>query len=317
MITDKNAGAAKDIRNAKEMARAVIAHHFGNKKPRRILHKMSGLSNFVFEVLHAEGDFIVRISPDPVRINSFIKEQWAQNRAREIGVPIPEILEVGSHVINQPFMISRVVKGNNALTHSKRWEIVKEMGHYAALINTIKTEGFGSTFDWSSNLLSRNESWQEFLECELNFEDRLQTLEKRKMLDASQVKTLRKILTDAGKQKTKPALNHGDIRLKNVMVNDEGKITAFLDWENCTSNLAPAWELSIALHDLSIDEKQLFLKGYGLKENQVVELMPLVKAINFINYAPDIERLAAEKDTVHLEKYRTRLSGALDLYSNY
>jgi hygromycin-B 4-O-kinase len=315
MITDKNAAASKEIKQAKEMARAVIAHHFGNKKPRRILHKTSGLSNFVFEVLHAEGDFIVRISPDQARINSFIKEQWAQNKAREIGVPIPEILEVGSHVINQPFMISRVVEGNNALTHPKRMEIVQEMGRYAALINTIETEGFGSTFDWSSNLLSHNKTWQEFLECELNFEGRLQTLEKRKMLPALQIKKIRKILTDAGKRKAKPALTHGDIRLKNVMVDDAGRITAFLDWENCTSNLAPAWELSISLHDLSIDEKQLFLEGYGLKEQQVVELMPIIKAINFINYAPDIERLAAEKDTAHLEKYRTRLSGALDLYS--
>lgn len=315
MITDKNDAAAKEIKNAKEMARAVIAHHFGNKKPRRIMHKTSGLSNFVFEVLHAEGDFIVRISPDPARINSFIKEQWAQNQAREIGVPIPEILEVGSHVINQPFMISRVVEGSNALTHPKRLEIVKEMGRYAALINTIKTEGFGSTFDWSSNQLSRNETWQDFLESELNFEDRLKTLEKRKMLAVSQVKKIRKILTDAGKGKTKPALTHGDIRLKNVMVDDDGKITAFLDWEHCTSNLAPAWELSIALHDLSIDEKQLFLEGYGLKEKQISELMPLVKAINFINYAPEIERLANENDTAHLEKLRTRLCGALDFYS--
>jgi hygromycin-B 4-O-kinase len=315
MITDKNESSTKEIKNAKEMARAVIAHHFGNKKPRRIMHKTSGLSNFVFEVLHAEGDFIVRISPDQTRINSFIKEQWAQNKARESGVPIPEILEVGSHVINQPFMISRVVEGNNALTHENRLEIVKEMGRYAALIHTIKTEGFGSTFDWSSNLLSRNETWPDYLESELNFEDRLQTLEKRKMLDASQIKKIRKILADAGRQKTKPSLTHGDIRLKNVMVNDEGKITALLDWENCTSNLAPAWDLSISLHDLSIDEKQLFLEGYGLKEKEVVALMPLIKAINFINYAPEVERLAIEKDIEHLEKLRTRLGGVLDFYS--
>jgi aminoglycoside phosphotransferase (APT) family kinase protein len=315
MITDKNELPAKEVARAKEMARNVIAHHFGNKKPRRVVHKTSGLSNFVFEVSHAEGDFIVRISPEPTRINSFIKEQWAQNKAREAGVPVPEILEVGSHVINQPFMISRVVEGGNAMFHEKRLEIVKEMGRYAALINTIQTSGFGMTFDWSSNQLSHNESWQEFLENELRFEEKLEALEKRKMLDAPKAKKIRKILTDAGRQKTKPALTHGDIRLKNVMVGNDGRITAFLDWENCTSNLAPVWELSIALHDFSIDEKQLFLEGYGLKEKKIFELMPVIKAINFINYAPQIERLAIEKDTAHLEKLRTRLAGALDFYS--
>lgn len=315
MITNQNDSAAKEIKKAKEMTRAVIAHHFGNKKPRRVTHKTAGLSNLVFEVLHAEGDFIVRISPDPTRINSFIKEQWAQNKARAAGVPVPEILEVGSHVINLPFMISRVVEGGEATFHEKRFEIVKEMGHFAALINEIKTEGFGSTFDWSSNQLSHNKTWQEFLESELCFEDRLKTLEKHKMLAPAQTKKLKKILLDCGKQKIKPALTHGDVRLKNVMVDEAGKIVAFLDWENCTSNFAPAWELSIALHDLTIDEKQLFLEGYGLKEKKIVELMPVAKAINFINYAPEIERLAAEKDTAHLDALRTRLSGALDMYT--
>jgi len=315
MITNKNSGSKREIEKTKEMARLVIAHHFGNKKPRRIVHKTSGLSNFVFEVSHSEGSFIVRISPDQARINSFFKEQWAQNKAREVGVPVPEILEVGSDIIHQPFMISRVVEGSEATFHEKRFEIVKEMGCFAALINSVQTEGFGSTFDWSSNQLSHNKTWKDFLDNELCFEEKLKTLEKHKMLDAAQTKKIRKILIDAAKQKTNPTLNHGDIRLKNVMVDESGKITAFLDWENATSNLAPIWELSIALHDLSIDEKQLFLEGYGIKEKKLVELMPVIKAVNFVNYAPEIERLANEKDKDHLEKIRTRLSGALDFYS--
>lgn len=315
MITDKNEASAKEVKKAKGMAREVIAHHFGNRKPRRVAHQASGLSNFVFEISHAEGDFIVRISPDPTRLDSFFKEQWAESKAREAGVPTAEILEVSNSIINQPFMISRVVKGDEAKFHPKRLKIIEEMGRYAALINTIKTEGFGSTFDWSKNKLSHNETWQEFLENELCIEDRFKTLEKHKMLDAASAKKIRKILLDAGKDDPQPMLTHGDVRLKNVLVDDDGRITAFLDWEDCTSNLAPAWELSIALHDLSIDEKQLFLEGYGLKEKKIVELMPLIKAINLVNYAPEVERLAAEKDAAHLEKLRTRLSGALDMYS--
>lgn len=315
MINDKNPASAKEVKKAKEMTREVIAAHFGNRKPRRIVHKTSGLSNFVFAVYHTEGNFIVRLSPEPARIDSFIKEQWAQNEVRKAGVPTAEILEVGIGIINQPFMISRVIEGEEATFHPKRLEIIKEMGRYAALVNNIKTDGFGSTFDWSSNKLSHNETWREFLENELNFETRLQTLEKHKMLAAAQIKKVRKILLDADKQNIAPRLTHGDIRLKNVIVNADGKILALLDWEDCTSNIAPAWELSIALHDLSIDEKQQFLEGYGLKEKKILELMPLVKAINLINYAPQIERLVSEKDTAQLEKYRTRLGGALDLYS--
>ncbi|MGH6875630.1 MAG: aminoglycoside phosphotransferase family protein, partial [Aestuariivirgaceae bacterium] len=68
------------------------------------------------------------------------------------------------------------------------------------------------------------------------------------------------------------------------------------------------------LHDLSIDEKQAFLEGYGLKQSKIVELAPVIRALNVINYAPKIERLAEAKDTQKLEQYKTRLGGALDLY---
>jgi len=314
-VIENKTAMTKEVRQAREMARLVIGHHFGSR-PRRVIHKASGLSNFVFAVNHNEGDFIVRISPEQARLNSFIKEQWAQAQARKIGVPTPEILEVGSEIIGQPFMISRTVEGDEATFHKERLKIVREMGALAALINTIETNCFGSTFDWSSNQLSRNETWKDFLEKELQAENKLQILEKRKMLDSLQIKKIRKILADTAKLKIKPKLNHGDIRLKNVIVDETGKITALLDWEHCTSNLAPHWELSLALHDLSIDEKQEFLEGYGLKEKKILEIAPAVKAINIINYAPEIERLAQEKEKTKLEQYRTRLSGALDLYSS-
>lgn len=109
-------------------------------------------------------------------------------------------------------------------------------------------------------------------------------------------------------------LNHGDIRLKNVIADKDGKINAVIDWEGCTSNIAQ-WELSLALHDLGIDGMQHFLEGYGLKDTKLREIMPLVKAFNVTNYASAIEEFAKAKDKARLEQYRTRLSGALDLYS--
>ncbi len=186
MITE-NDSSAKEIERAKELARFVIAHHFGNKKPRRITHKASGLSNFVFAVTHTEGDFIVRLSFEPSRINSFIKEQWAQNKAGELGVPTAEILEVGNEIIGHPFMISRTVKGLEATLHPKRFEILQAMGRAAALINSIPTSGFGNTFDWSSNQLSRNETWADFLKNELQYEAKLKILEKRRLLSEKQL----------------------------------------------------------------------------------------------------------------------------------
>lgn len=161
MIT-KNQSPAREVNKFKKLARHLIKHHLGTAA-RRIEHKSSGLTNFVFVVKHSAGDFVVRISPDAARINSFIKEQWAQKAAREAGVPVPEILEVGSEIIPHPYMISGTVSGEEATHHPKRLEILREMGRYAALINSIRTNGFGQTFDWSENQLSRNETFKDYL----------------------------------------------------------------------------------------------------------------------------------------------------------
>ncbi len=296
------------------MARRIITYHFG-QKPRRIVHRASGLSNCVFLVSHGEGDFVIRICPAPTKINAYIKEQWAMARARESGVPVPEVLEVGNEVIPYPYMVSRRVSGKEASLHPNRLQILREMGRYAALINAIPTTGFGSTFDWSNNQLSRNETWGDFLYKELKLEARLLLLEKHRMLAPQGIKTLRAILEGMASSPLKPALNHGDMRLKNVMVDEDGQITAIIDWENCVSNLAPCWELSLALHDLSIDEKQEFLDGYGVRGKKLIEVAPAIKALNLINYAPEIEHLAESKDLSRIEQYRARFSGALDLYS--
>jgi aminoglycoside phosphotransferase (APT) family kinase protein len=309
----KNEADGIQADDAKEMARLIIAHHFGNK-PKRVVHQTSGLSNFVFMVYHNEGDFVVRISPEATKIQAFMKEQWAMVKAQEAGVPTAEILEVGNHIVPFPYMVSKKVEGEEATFHPNRLQIIKEMGRYAALINSIPTNGFGNTFDWSNNQLSHNETWADYLHKELDFDARLQVLKKQKMLPPKQIKKLQTILLKPPRGTAKPSLNHGDIRLKNVIVNDDGQITAFIDWEHATSNLT-YWELSLALHDLSIDEKQEFLQGYGLSEKEIVESAPFIKALNLLNYAPAIKRLAEAKDLERLEQQRIRLSGALDLYS--
>ena len=210
-------------------------------------------------------------------------------------------------------MISRRVSGQEAAFHPSRMQILHEMGRYAARINSIPTTGFGGTFDWSNDRTSRNETWGDFLRKELELDARLEVMAKHKMLPPPSLQKLRSILEGAAVPSHRPALNHGDVRLKNVIVDGDGLIAAIIDWEHCVSNLAPHWELSLALHDLSIDEKQTFLEGYGLRAAEVAEIAPVMKALNLVNYAPEIERLAESKEAARLEQYRLRLSGALDL----
>ena len=306
--------ASREVDKFRGMARTVVNHHFGTST-RRLVHESGGLTNFVFSFSNPDGDFIIRISPDPARISSFMKEQWAERAARDAGVPAPEILEVGSDLIQFPYMISRTAEGSSATDHPKRLDILREMGRYAAVINAIKTKGIGQTFDWSVNQLSHNATFKDYLYTEYRFEEKLATLAKHKMLSTEKLKKLAKIFADASKLKIRPVLNHGDIRLKNVIADENGKINAIIDWEGCTSNFAPAWELSLALHDLGVDEMQQFLDGYGITAKRLSDSMPLIRAFNIANYASAIEDAAAARDKRMLAHYRIRLAGNLDLYS--
>jgi aminoglycoside phosphotransferase (APT) family kinase protein len=314
MRTEKSSSKS-EINKYKLLARRVIAHHLG-KPARRVEYKAAGLTNFVFAVKHAEGNFIVRIAPQPASIDKFRKEQWAQKAAAGAGVPVPEIFEVGLAEIGLPYIISAAAKGREAVHHENRFAVLGELGRYASIINSIRTRGFGETFDWSENKLSRNGSFQDYLENEFCYTQRLETLRKHKMLTRTQVSSIRKTFESAaGTIKTRPVLNHGDLRLKNVLVDNNGKIVAIIDWENSTSNIAPAWELSFALHDLGVDAKQYFIEGYGLSDRALNEASPLIKGFNILNYAPEVDGAAARKDRKMVDRIRQRFTGVLDLYT--
>lgn len=314
MNPKRDRASLSEINKCRTMVRQIVAHHFGTAKA-RTRYLPEGKTNFVFEVsLVGKGKFVIRLNSDPTKIQAFIKEQWATAQVRKLGVPTPEIVEVSNEMTEWPYMISRCVVGSEATTHPKRLQILHELGRYAALTTSVRTHGFGSTFDWSRNKLSRNATWQEFLKDELDLTHRLNFLERQRLISRSKKREIREILESSDYSKRRPSLNHGDLRLKNVLVDKQGKITALVDWEHCVSNF-PAWDLSIALHDLSIDEKQHFLDGYRVSETRFKQTAPMMKALNIVNYAFKVEHLPKRERTAQLKHYRMRLNGLLDLFS--
>lgn len=296
------------------MAGEVLKHLLG-EKPKQVAPLGGGLTNFVFEATHAEGTLIVRLSGNPSKIKEYLKEQWAMARAREQGVPVPDVLEVGTQPIPFPYMVSRKVDGIEGTHHPERFRVLREMGRFARLIHSVPTNGFGHTFDWSENRLSRKDTWSDYLEREFHGEQRLALLEQHGMLPKHALKVLRAALREIETWEVTPVLNHGDLRLKNVIVGPKGEIAALLDWEFCTSNAAPYWDLSLALHDLSVDAKEELLNGYGMIPREVVDAAPALRAFNVLNYAAVVERAAKEEDQPTLDRLRARLHGALDLYA--
>lgn len=303
--------SASQVRHFTAMAKQLMKHHFG-VSPKRISHQASGLTNFVYDARIPEGEFIVRISSSPEKINDYIKEQWAVAHAEKAGIPVAEILEVGNNAIPHPYMIQKKLRGSEAGYHKERLNIIRQMGKYAAVLHKIPTNGFGQVFDWSENKLSKNATWKEFLEKEVRVKDCLSILRKLRMLNNGSLERLSEQLVAIEKLNIPPVFNHGDLRLKNIIIDKDACILALIDWEESSSNI-PYWDLSIALHDLSIDEKEAFLDGYGMDAEQFARIAHFLKALNLINYGPALEKMRA--NSAQLDHYRLRLNGHLDLYS--
>ena len=302
-----------ELRHYRRIVAKIVRRYFGTPA-RRIIYKASGLTNFVFVVNHLDGQFVIRISPDPERIGAFKKEWWATQHVRKAGVPTPEILAVGDDVGPEPYMITRRVSGAEATHHQKRSRIIHEMGHFASIINTIQTNGFGTNFDWTDEA-PKIDTWSEYLDQEYQLQSRLEFFATHQILPEQELNKLSAIIEETRTADIKPALNHSDLRMKNVIVDDNGDITAIIDWEDCLSAAAPEWELSIALHDLSIDEKQVFIEGYGLAPDKVKQMAPLIKAFNILNYQSAIASAIEQDDQSKLAETKLRLNGTLDLFS--
>ncbi len=300
--------------NAREVARAAATELLG-RAPRRFARKGGGLTNWVYAAESNEGErFILRLAPE-ARHRDYLKERWAMEQAAKAGAPVPDIVSLerrDGHAV----MIQHAVTGEDATHHPDRLALLKEMGRVTKLIHGIKTKGYGQDFDPEAKSFDGAKNWAEYVHDELRFEERLDLLNLHRMLSRSQAARLEGVLREIAGWDVKPVLNHGDMRLKNVMAAGEpARIVAVLDWEFCSSNVAPYWDLSLALHDLAIDAKHMFLTGYGLGDEEIREMADVLKAFNIINYAPFVAKAAEEGDEPMLEAYRIRFSGALDLYS--
>jgi aminoglycoside phosphotransferase (APT) family kinase protein len=298
-----------------ESAVEILRHHFG-KTAKYVKRIHGGLVNHVFEARIGREELVLRISQRPEKLQVFMKEQWAVTEARKHKVPTPEILEVCNDILGLPYMVSRQIRGRSAGSIGlKKIEVLRELGKHTAIINSIKTHDYGHIFDWSPNKLSRHRTWPEFLDNELDVEGRLESFSRLKIFEPARIKKLRHQVRVMRQWEDCPSLTHGDIRLKNVMLDDKRKIIALLDWEDCMSTIPPYWELSIALHDLNIDEKQAFLEGYGLSFAAYRERAPAIKAFNILNYIRTVHHAAHDHNEPRLAQLRARLNGAFDLYS--
>jgi hygromycin-B 4-O-kinase len=308
--------ASRSTASAQRSRRLVLdvaRHHFG-ESARRIKERGGGLTNAVYELKTSQGAFIVRTHEDATRIKEYLKEQWAMDAARAAGVPTPKVLEVGNFADGRPYMVAEHAAGLEGRLAPDRLGTIEQLGRAARTLHGIRTHGYGKVFDWSINRLSRHASMAEFMNNGLDVDARIAVLVQQRMLGRAQAAALRRTAAEIARWKKPPSLQHGDLRLKNAIVDPKtGRLAALIDWDECCSMPGPGWDLSVALHDLGVDEKEAFLAGYGMSPKAYADLLPYLRCFNLLNYADAVRAALDKKDKNRLAWLRLRLAGALDL----
>lgn len=301
----------KQAERVRDAAAQALARRFAG--PHELQPEQGGLSNHVFRSLTSDGEVVVRVGVDVAKHEAFRREARVAARAREAQIPAPEVLCV-TEEDGLAVMISRAMPGALARDHPERLRTLQDLGAMARRIHAIRTCGFGGDFSFDGMCAQDEEGWREWLLADYRAEARIATLARQQLISGEQAEEMRRALEQMAGLPDAPVLNHGDLRLKNVLVDEDGAITGLLDWENCRSARGPYWDISVALHDLWVDQAQAFLDGYGMEQAEVQAAAPLWRLFNALNYVPEVTRALQESDTETLERIRTRFSGALDLF---
>jgi aminoglycoside phosphotransferase (APT) family kinase protein len=291
-----------------------VAKTVMRRNPHQVLRRGGGLTNFVYQVDLDDRSVIVRVNADPRKLKVFERERQGMRLARDAKLPVPRVLHVGADP--HPFMVLENVRGVVGIHAYDQIGTVRQMGEITARIHHIQLPGFGpAAVDAAFGTDGpRRRSWGAHLEGDLHASERIAALERLGMFLSDNADKMRQILAHMSTWRRNPVLHHGDMRLKNVIVDRGGKIAVVLDWEHCTSSVPGLWDLSIALHDLTIDEKQAFLQGYGYGPRGLTKSIGYMRLLNALNYAPHIAAMAERGEKTRLNWHRARFAGDFNLY---
>ena len=277
----------------------------------RVRAQAGGATNHVFLVEGRDGRFVLRLDPSAEKADEYRKERWAIDRARGMDLPAPNVIEVGTTPDGISFMLSRREAGRSAAELLDTQPVLRQLGQYARKLHEPPLGMYGGQCRGS---VMRWASWRDFLEHEFGLDRRLGQLQSLGLIDGLVARRAAALVHQLGDGR-ESRLNHGDLRLKNVLIDDAGRISAIIDWECAVAAPAPEWDLALALHDLSIDEKDAFIDGYGLEVEELAAAAPVLAALNILHYAPFAHAAARDGNEDQLRRYQRRFARAYDLYS--
>ena len=273
-----------------------------------------GSVNNVFIVEAANTKFVVRLGHHEESLKEYTKEAWCIDEAAVRGVPVPTVLGVGV-IEERGFMIQSYIAGDEGRdTQLPKSHIWRELGRYAKSIHSIEVAGFGLKLEDLTQGDSR-ESWLAYLNYNIESLNENDELIKLKVVTQSESKVIREFFSDLRSKPFNFGLNHGDLSLKNVIVDESGKVN-LLDWGSAEASIVPHHDLiqMLKMNMLENDPDDAaihsFLDGYGISESEFEQMTPTLESLLLLR-ALDKLRWALDRGIDALESYITHARRAV------
>ena len=242
-----------------------------------------GSVNKVFIVNSVNHKVVIRISDRSEALDEYTKEAWCIEHAAALGVPVASVMSVGRFEANA-FIIQSYIAGDEGRESSvPKLKIWRELGRHARLVHSIDVAGLGLKLSEITQGDARK-SWRRYLDYNINSLTENDPLINLKVLTQLQSKYIKEVFANLKGREFTFGLNHGDISLKNTIVDTRGRVN-LLDWGSAEAGIVPHHDLIQMLKmnmlegDPDVEEIRTFLNGYGISPGELERMMPELESL--------------------------------------
>jgi aminoglycoside phosphotransferase len=272
-------GSDKDIQTALRIASSVLTEPVVEVTP--VVGK--GCVNKIFNVEVTTQKVVIRMSDRNGALDEYCKEKWCIEQAAALGIPVPSVISVGQCEENA-YIVQSYIAGEDGIdSPAPKLGTWRELGKYARLIHSIGVHGFGLRMCDVMEGDARK-SWLQYLESNIECLTENDPLIKLKVLTQLQSKLIREVFAKLRVREFTFGLNHGDISLKNIIVDKQGRVH-LLDWGSAEAGIVPHYDLiemlmmNMMKGDPSDAELRAFLDGYGISPAEFKQMMPELESL--------------------------------------
>ncbi|MFC5649611.1 phosphotransferase [Paenibacillus solisilvae] len=286
------------VTKAERIAGGFLAEQV--KTSYRIIEK--GIDNQVCVVETESRKVAVRMNAKDT-FPSYIKEKWCIEQAAAVGILGPEVLSIGI-VDETAYMIQTFIDGDNGLESTiPKSDVWRRLGEYAKLIHSIQVKGYGKNlidpvhgeFQSPSHAESDG-SWQGYVQYNINSLTEHDRLIQLGIITPKESQRVRKLFENVKKETFPFGLHHGDLSVKNTIVNKANQVI-LLDWNNAEVSVVPhetviqvmQYQMLGLKEGPNMEEFKAFLDGYGISENDLADMrhVLLLRAFDNLRWAID------------------------------